>query len=114
MGLELPLRPHGFGHGARLFAHRVLPDEIWLPIIGYPFALAIGVGMIEGDFHWLSDIVAGGLIGFVDRLADRQGLPRTLRCAKARRARRGRSAPRPLGRFRSAFACLASSDPVVT
>ena len=41
------------------------PDEMWLPIIGYPFALTIGIGMIEGDFHWLSDVVAGGLIGFV-------------------------------------------------
>lgn len=41
------------------------PDEIWLPIIGYPFALAIGIGMVEGDFHWLSDVVAGALIGHV-------------------------------------------------
>lgn len=41
------------------------PDELWLPIVGYPFALAIGVGMIEGDYHWLSDIVAGALIGHV-------------------------------------------------
>jgi membrane-associated phospholipid phosphatase len=41
------------------------PDEVWLPIVGYPYALAIGIGMVEGDFHWLSDIVAGGLIGFV-------------------------------------------------
>jgi membrane-associated phospholipid phosphatase len=41
------------------------PDEVWLPIVGYPFALAIGVGMIEGDYHWLSDVVAGALIGHV-------------------------------------------------
>jgi membrane-associated phospholipid phosphatase len=39
------------------------PDELWLALIGYPIALAVGVGMIEGDYHWLSDIVAGGLIG---------------------------------------------------
>jgi membrane-associated phospholipid phosphatase len=41
------------------------PDEIWLPAIGYPFALMIGVAMIDGDYHWLSDVVAGALIGHV-------------------------------------------------
>lgn len=41
------------------------PDETWLPIVGYPAALAVGVGMIEGDYHWLSDVVAGALIGHV-------------------------------------------------
>jgi len=41
------------------------PDELWLALVGYPFALAIGVGMIEGDYHWLSDVVAGALIGHV-------------------------------------------------
>lgn len=41
------------------------PDELWLPIVGYPAALAIGVGTIEGDYHWLSDVVAGALIGHV-------------------------------------------------
>jgi membrane-associated phospholipid phosphatase len=40
------------------------PNEIWLPIVGYPFALAVGLGMIEGDYHWLSDVVAGGLMGY--------------------------------------------------
>ena len=30
-----------------------------------PFALAVGFGMIEGDYHWLSDVVAGGLMGHV-------------------------------------------------
>lgn len=39
------------------------PDESWIPALGYPFAAAIGIGMIEGDYHWLSDIVAGALIG---------------------------------------------------
>lgn len=39
------------------------PDEPWLAAIGYPIALAIGIGMIEGDYHWLSDVVAGGLMG---------------------------------------------------
>jgi membrane-associated phospholipid phosphatase len=41
------------------------PDEVWLPWVGYPLVLAIGVGMIEGDYHWLSDVVAGGLMGHV-------------------------------------------------
>lgn len=39
------------------------PDEPWLAFIGYPFAVAIGAGMIEADYHWLSDVIAGGLIG---------------------------------------------------
>jgi membrane-associated phospholipid phosphatase len=41
------------------------PDELWIALAGYPMALAIGVGMIEGDYHWLSDVVAGALIGHV-------------------------------------------------
>src|SRR5262245_49269878 len=41
------------------------PKEYWLPAVGYPFALAIGIGMIDGDYHWLSDVVAGALIGHV-------------------------------------------------
>jgi membrane-associated phospholipid phosphatase len=41
------------------------PDELWLALIGYPAALAIGAGMIEGDYHWLSDVVAGALLGQV-------------------------------------------------
>jgi membrane-associated phospholipid phosphatase len=39
------------------------PNEPWLIAVGYPLALAIGVGMIDGDYHWLSDVVAGALIG---------------------------------------------------
>jgi membrane-associated phospholipid phosphatase len=39
------------------------PDSIWIPLVGYPLALAVGVGMIEGDYHWLSDVTAGALIG---------------------------------------------------
>ena len=31
--------------------------------MGYPAALAIGLGMIEGDYHWLSDVVAAALMG---------------------------------------------------
>jgi len=39
------------------------PDELWLALVGYPIAAGIGIGMVEGDYHWLSDIVAGALIG---------------------------------------------------
>jgi membrane-associated phospholipid phosphatase len=41
------------------------PDELWIPAVGYPIALAIGAGMIEGDYHWFSDVVAGALIGHI-------------------------------------------------
>jgi len=39
------------------------PDEVWIPIVGYPAVAAIAIGMVENDSHWLSDIVAGALIG---------------------------------------------------
>ena len=39
------------------------PDQIWIPIVGYPAALAIGFGMVVGDRHWASDVLAGALIG---------------------------------------------------
>jgi len=41
------------------------PQKLWIALIGYPTALLIGAGMIEGDYHWLSDVVAGALIGHV-------------------------------------------------
>jgi membrane-associated phospholipid phosphatase len=41
------------------------PDELWIALVGYPLALAIGIGMVEGDYHWLSDVVAGALMGHV-------------------------------------------------
>jgi hypothetical protein len=37
----------------------------WVPLIAYPMALMIGIGMIEGDHHWASDVVAGAMIGHV-------------------------------------------------
>ena len=39
------------------------PDTPAVPLIGYPLALAIGIGMVDGDRHWASDVVAGALIG---------------------------------------------------
>jgi membrane-associated phospholipid phosphatase len=39
------------------------PDQPWVPLVGYPLGLLIGVGMVDGDRHWASDVLAGGLIG---------------------------------------------------
>jgi membrane-associated phospholipid phosphatase len=39
------------------------PNNIWVPIIGYSLALLIGFGMVDGDNHWASDVVAGALLG---------------------------------------------------
>lgn len=41
------------------------PDDLWIALVGYPFATAVAIGMMEGDYHWLSDVVAGALIGHV-------------------------------------------------
>lgn len=41
------------------------PDEPVIAAVGYPIALAVGLGMIDGDYHWFSDVVAGALIGHV-------------------------------------------------
>jgi membrane-associated phospholipid phosphatase len=32
-------------------------------VVGYAVALGVGFGMIVGDEHWTSDVIAGGLIG---------------------------------------------------
>jgi membrane-associated phospholipid phosphatase len=40
------------------------PDEVWLPLVGYPVVLAVAIGMVEGDYHWLSDVLAGALMGY--------------------------------------------------
>jgi hypothetical protein len=42
---------------------RFYRDEPLIALLGYPVVLAVGVGMVEGDYHWLSDVVAGALIG---------------------------------------------------
>lgn len=58
------------GHTSSAFAfvatqHAFFPNEKWLPFIGYPIAAAIGIGMIEGDYHWASEVIAGAVIGTV-------------------------------------------------
>jgi len=39
------------------------PDEPWIPFVGYPLALAVGFGLVDGDRHWASDVLAGALLG---------------------------------------------------
>lgn len=34
-----------------------------MPAVSYPLAAAVGYGMVAGDHHWLSDVVAGALVG---------------------------------------------------
>lgn len=42
-----------------------LPGRWWVPAVSYPVAVAIGAGMLIGDHHWPSDVVAGALLGQV-------------------------------------------------
>ncbi|MBU2505951.1 MAG: phosphatase PAP2 family protein [Bacteroidetes bacterium] len=41
------------------------PEKTWIAYVGYPIALAIGLGMVESDEHWLSDVVAGAIMGHI-------------------------------------------------
>ena len=38
-------------------------DAPWVGLLAYPMAGAIGFGVVSGADHWLSDVVAGALIG---------------------------------------------------
>ena len=39
------------------------PGRWWVPAISYPLAALVGYGMVAGDHHWLSDVVAGAMVG---------------------------------------------------
>lgn len=39
------------------------PEHWWIPAIGYPFAAALGLGMMDRNSHWASDALAGMLLG---------------------------------------------------
>lgn len=39
------------------------PEQRWIPLVGYPLGLGIGLGMVDRGSHWASDLVAGALIG---------------------------------------------------
>jgi len=58
------------GHSSSAFSlisslYAFYPEKTWIAYLGYPTALAISLGMVENDEHWLSDVVAGALIGHV-------------------------------------------------
>lgn len=38
-------------------------DSIVVPLVAYPVALGVGMGMLVADRHWTSDVVAGACIG---------------------------------------------------
>lgn len=38
-------------------------EELWIPFVGYPLVAAIGMGLLSGDEHWTSDLLAGAVIG---------------------------------------------------
>jgi membrane-associated phospholipid phosphatase len=55
------------GHTGASFAvaatlHAYYPHCKWVPWIAYPCALFIGLTMLDGKFHWASDVLAGSLI----------------------------------------------------
>ena len=39
------------------------PERRWLAWVGYPVVAFTALAMVDGDFHWTSDVVAGALIG---------------------------------------------------
>lgn len=41
------------------------PQKHWIAFVGYPATLAMGLALMENDSHWLSDVVAGALIGHI-------------------------------------------------
>lgn len=53
-----------------------LPGRWWVPAVSYPVAVALGVGMVVGDHHWASDVVAGALLGQAVGSAVGQGFAR--------------------------------------
>jgi membrane-associated phospholipid phosphatase len=66
------------------------PDQLWIALVGYPYALAVGIGMVEGDYHWLSDVVAGALIGHIIGWV----IGKQMRATYEQRARRTRRSTR--------------------
>ncbi len=37
-------------------------EHVWVPLVTYPIAFAVAGGMIAGEHHWVSDVVAGAII----------------------------------------------------
>ena len=40
------------------------PERRWIAWVGYPLVAIMGLGMIDGDFHWTSDVIAGLCLGW--------------------------------------------------
>ncbi len=62
----LPAWPSGHTSAATAVAAALTasyPRRPWIALVSYSVALAIGLGLISGDRHWTSDVVAGALIG---------------------------------------------------
>jgi len=58
------------GHTSSIFAfvsalRTCYPEKRWIPWVGYPFALFTALAMVDGDFHWASDVIAGAILGEV-------------------------------------------------
>jgi membrane-associated phospholipid phosphatase len=56
------------GHTASAFAlaaalHAFYRDRRWVPWTVYPLATFVGLAMLDGLFHWASDVAAGLLLG---------------------------------------------------
>jgi membrane-associated phospholipid phosphatase len=84
------------GHAAGTFAIASVltgyySDRVWIPLVTYPIATAISLGMIAGEHHWASDVVAGALmaqtIGYTIGRAFRRRVDRSLANPDLARAR---------------------------
>jgi len=58
------------GHTSAIFAfvsamRTYYPEKRWIPWLGYPLAAFTALAMVDGNFHWASDVIAGALLGEV-------------------------------------------------
>ena len=55
------------GHTSAMFALAsslsASTGSVWVTVAGYGAASAVGLGMMAGDRHWASDVLAGALLG---------------------------------------------------
>lgn len=58
------------GHTSHTFAVATVlseiygEDEPWVPWAAYGFASAVGLARVNNDRHWISDVLAGGALGY--------------------------------------------------
>jgi len=58
------------GHTSAMFAmvasfHGFYADKMWIAYVGYPAAAFVGASMVNGSYHWFSDVTAGAIIGTI-------------------------------------------------